>query len=84
MKACGDLNLFEYEDMAPHYALTLQRWAETFETKEGEDFELRQPAGMTITVEEISAEQAVISYVPENASEPVKQVKKLSSPPKGQ
>ncbi len=62
------------------YTLT----AETFETKEGEDFELRQPAGMTITVEEISAEQAVISYVPENASEPVKQVKKLSSPPKGQ
>jgi len=33
MKACGDLNLFEYEDMAPHYALTLQRWAETFESK---------------------------------------------------
>jgi cyclopropane-fatty-acyl-phospholipid synthase len=33
MKACGDLNLFEYEDMAPHYALTLQRWAETFEGK---------------------------------------------------
>jgi cyclopropane-fatty-acyl-phospholipid synthase len=33
MTSCGDLNLFEYEDMAPHYALTLQRWAETFETK---------------------------------------------------
>ncbi len=33
MNACGDLNLFEYEDMAPHYALTLQRWAETFESK---------------------------------------------------
>ena len=33
MQACGDLNLFEYEDMAPHYALTLQRWAETFESK---------------------------------------------------
>jgi len=33
MKSCGDLNLFDYEDMAPHYALTLKRWAETFETK---------------------------------------------------
>lgn len=33
MTACGDLNLFEYEDMAPHYALTLHRWAETFESK---------------------------------------------------
>lgn len=33
MRACGDLNLLEYEDMAPHYALTLQRWAETFESK---------------------------------------------------
>ena len=33
MTSCGDLNLFEYEDMAPHYALTLQRWAETFESK---------------------------------------------------
>ena len=33
MTTCGDLNLFEYEDMAPHYALTLHRWAETFESK---------------------------------------------------
>jgi len=33
MAACGDLNLFEYEDMAPHYALTLRRWRETFEAK---------------------------------------------------
>jgi cyclopropane-fatty-acyl-phospholipid synthase len=33
MTSCGDMNLFEYEDMAPHYALTLQRWAETFESK---------------------------------------------------
>lgn len=33
MTSCGDLNLFDYEDMAPHYALTLKRWAETFETK---------------------------------------------------
>jgi cyclopropane-fatty-acyl-phospholipid synthase len=31
LAACGDLNLFEYEDMAPHYALTLRRWRETFE-----------------------------------------------------
>jgi len=33
MTSCGDLNLFDYEDMAPHYALTLRRWAETFESK---------------------------------------------------
>ena len=58
--------------------------AQTFEVEQGGDFELRQPAGMTVTVEELSSDQAVISYFPENASEPVKQVKKLSSPPKGQ
>ena len=33
LRACGDLNLFDYEDMAPHYALTLKRWRETFEQK---------------------------------------------------
>ena len=33
LRACGDLNLFDYEDMAPHYALTLKRWRETFEEK---------------------------------------------------
>lgn len=33
LAACGDLNLFEYEDMAPHYALTLRRWRETFEAR---------------------------------------------------
>jgi cyclopropane-fatty-acyl-phospholipid synthase len=33
VRACGDLNLFDYEDMAPHYALTLKRWRETFEEK---------------------------------------------------
>lgn len=33
LAACGDLNLFEYEDMAPHYALTLCRWRETFEAR---------------------------------------------------
>jgi cyclopropane-fatty-acyl-phospholipid synthase len=31
LAACGDLNLFEYEDMTPHYALTLLRWREAFE-----------------------------------------------------
>jgi hypothetical protein len=61
------------------YTLTL----ETFEKKEGEDFELRKPAGMTITVEEITADQAVISYVPEGANDPVKKIKKLTVPPKG-
>jgi hypothetical protein len=58
------------------YTLT----AETFEVKEGEDFELRKPAGMTITVEEISADQAVIAYVPENANDLVKKIKKLGAP----
>jgi cyclopropane-fatty-acyl-phospholipid synthase len=33
VRACGDLNLFDYEDMAPHYALTLKRWREAFEEK---------------------------------------------------
>ena len=33
MNACGELNLLEYEDMAPHYALTLRRWREGFEAK---------------------------------------------------
>jgi cyclopropane-fatty-acyl-phospholipid synthase len=31
LAACGDLNLFKYEDMTPHYALTLLRWREAFE-----------------------------------------------------
>jgi cyclopropane-fatty-acyl-phospholipid synthase len=30
------LNLFGYEDMAPHYAKTLRLWRETFETKLGD------------------------------------------------
>jgi cyclopropane-fatty-acyl-phospholipid synthase len=33
LRACGDLNLFDYEDMAPHYALTLKLWREAFEEK---------------------------------------------------
>ena len=36
LRACGDLNLFDYEDMAPHYALTLQRWREVFEESLGD------------------------------------------------
>ncbi len=36
LRACGDLNLFDYEDMAPHYALTLRRWRDVFEEKLGE------------------------------------------------
>jgi cyclopropane-fatty-acyl-phospholipid synthase len=36
LRACGDLNLFDYEDMAPHYALTLRRWREVFEDRLGE------------------------------------------------
>jgi cyclopropane-fatty-acyl-phospholipid synthase len=36
LRACGDLNLFDYEDMAPHYALTLQRWREVFEERLGD------------------------------------------------
>ncbi len=31
MAACGDLNLYDYEDMAPHYAKTLRMWRENFE-----------------------------------------------------
>jgi len=33
MMASGDLNLLDYEDMAPHYALTLKIWREAFEAK---------------------------------------------------
>ena len=31
--ASGDLNLLDYEDMAPHYARTLKLWRENFEAK---------------------------------------------------
>ena len=33
MSATGDLNLLDYEDMAPHYARTLKIWRENFESK---------------------------------------------------
>ncbi|MFA7345308.1 MAG: cyclopropane-fatty-acyl-phospholipid synthase family protein [Terrimicrobiaceae bacterium] len=33
MSATGDLNLLDYEDMAPHYARTLRIWRENFESK---------------------------------------------------
>jgi len=33
MSATGDLNLLDYEDMAPHYARTLKLWRENFEAK---------------------------------------------------
>ena len=33
MVATGDLNLLDYEDMAPHYARTLKLWRENFELK---------------------------------------------------
>jgi len=33
MMSCGELNLHEYEDMGHHYALTLQRWAQQFESR---------------------------------------------------
>lgn len=33
MSASGDLNLLDYEDMAPHYARTLKIWRENFESK---------------------------------------------------
>lgn len=60
------------------YTLT----GKTYEVKEGEDFELDKPAGMTITVEEIAADQVVIMYLPEGANDLVKKVKKLAAPPK--
>jgi|GEM_PF-562170 len=75
-------SLVEHPSYAAKFVYTLA--AETFTHKEGEDFELRKPAGMTITVEEITADQAVISYVPEGANDPVKKVKKLTTPPKAQ
>ena len=59
------------------YTLTNQ----TFEVKEGEDFELSNPAGNTITVDEVAADQAIISFVPEDATDPVQKVKKLAPPP---
>ncbi len=33
MNRCGDLNLFDYFDMAPHYARTLRLWREAFEAR---------------------------------------------------
>jgi cyclopropane-fatty-acyl-phospholipid synthase len=33
MAASGDLNLLDYEDMAPHYARTLKIWRENFDSK---------------------------------------------------
>jgi cyclopropane-fatty-acyl-phospholipid synthase len=33
MNAAGDLNLLDYEDMAPHYAQTLKIWRANFESK---------------------------------------------------
>ena len=75
-------SLVPHPSYAAKFVYTLT--AESFEKKEGEDFELRKPAGMTITVEEVTADQAVISYVPEGANDPVKKVKKLGAPPKGQ
>jgi cyclopropane-fatty-acyl-phospholipid synthase len=33
MNASGDLNLLDYEDMAPHYAQTLKIWRANFESK---------------------------------------------------
>jgi len=33
MRASGDLNLVDYEDMAPHYAQTLKLWRGNFESK---------------------------------------------------
>ena len=33
MLASGDLNLLDYEDMAPHYARTLRSWRQNFEAK---------------------------------------------------
>jgi hypothetical protein len=74
--------LVPHPSFAAKFQYTLT--AENFEVKEGEDFELRKPAGMTITVEEITADQAVISYVPEGANDPIKKVKKLGAPPKPQ
>jgi len=62
------------------YTLT----AETFEVEAGGDFEVRLPAGQTITLDEIGADQVVISFVPEGGNDPVKKVKKLEAPPKGQ
>lgn len=73
-------SLVKHPAFAAKFVYTLT--AETFDKKEGEDFELRKPAGMTITVEEIAGDQAVISYVPEGANDPVKKVKKLAAPPK--
>ncbi len=54
---------------------------EDFEKKEGEDFEVRNPAGMTFTVEEIHADNVILSFVPEGGSEVVKKPFKLGPPP---
>lgn len=54
---------------------------EQFEVKEGEDFEVRNPAGMTFTVEEIQADQVVLSFVPEGGDDVIKKPFKLGPPP---
>lgn len=36
MAVSGDLNLLDYDDMAPHYAKTLKMWRESFDARIGE------------------------------------------------
>ena len=55
---------------------------ETFEVKEGLDFEVKRPVGMTITVEEIHADHVIFSFVPEGKTEEMRLKKELRPPPK--
>jgi hypothetical protein len=60
------------------YTLTNQ----TFEVKVGGDFEPSKPAGTTVTVDEIHADRAVVSFIPEGKPDPIQVEKKLAPPPK--
>jgi hypothetical protein len=63
-----------------HFVYTLTN--QTFDVKEGEDFEPSRPAGTTVTVEEIHADRVVVSFIPEGKPDPVRVEKKLAPPPK--
>ncbi|MGI8605447.1 MAG: Amuc_1099 family pilus-like system protein [Verrucomicrobiales bacterium] len=55
---------------------------ETFDLKEGDDFEVRKPVGKTLTLLEIHPDHVIIEHVPEGKPDSVKIKKELRPPPK--
>ncbi len=70
----------EHPTYAAKFEYTLT--GQTFEVKEGEDFELSKPALTTITLKEIAEDHVVIEYVPEGSDDLVQKTKKLGPPPR--